>query len=174
MKHLLTVAKSSLVLCYFLILNSAFAAPAIELHLIDYTVEPRSGNTFNHIEQMSIVIFANKLSKEYRSPYTLSYRIKDKDGKVIEDKATKILFTLCQDMMVQVLTVGQCGDYNNVGTVRLKTLQTRKPPLTKGYSKKGMFWVRDDEANKYPHFEAMEYKIESFTLTDKFGKVVNP
>ena len=172
MKHLLTIVKCTAVLSYLLILKSVFAAPVIEAHLIDYTIEPRSGATFNHIEQLSIVIFADKLSKEHRTPYTLSYKVTDKKGNVIEDKTDKIKFTLCNDMMVQVLTVGQCGDYNNVATVRLKTRQTRRPISTEGYSNESGFWVKDEQANKYPRFEENEYKLESFILTDRSGKVV--
>jgi len=173
MKHLLTIVKYTAVLSYLFILNNTFAAPVIEAHIVHYSVEPKSGSTFNRIEQLSIVMFADKLSKEFRSPYTLSYRITDKEGNVIEDKATKILFTMCNDMMTQVLTVGQCGDYNNVATVRLKTRQTRRPPSTKGYSKEGRFWIKDEQANKFPRFEEMEYKLDSFILADKSGKVVS-
>ena len=172
MKKRLTVLKCTVLMSYLFIISSTLAAPVIEAHLINYTVEPRSGATFNHIEQFSIVIFADKLSKEHRSPYTLSYKVTDKKGNVIEDKASKIKFTLCNDMMVQVLTVGQCGDYNNVATVRLKTRQTRRPISVDGYSHNGDFWVKDEQANKYPRFEENEYKLESFILTDRFGKVV--
>lgn len=172
MKYLLTLVKCTAILSYLLVLNNAFSAPAIEARLIGYTVEPRSGATFNHIEQFSIILFADKLSKEYRTPYALSYKVTDKKGNVIEGEASNIKFTLCSDMMVQVLAVGQCGDYNNVTTVRLKTRQTRKPISTKGYSKKGSFWVKDEQANKYPRFEENEYKLLSFVLTDRSGNVV--
>lgn len=172
MKNLLTVVKCSVFLSYLFIVNSAFSAPAIEAHLIDYTIEPRSGATFNHIEQFSIILFADKLSKEHRSPYTLTYKVTDKEDNIIEGKTSKIKFTMCNDMMVQVLAVGQCGDYNNVATVRLKTRQTRIPISTKGYSKEDSFWVKDEQANKYPRFEENEYKLESFVLTDRSGKVV--
>ena len=78
------------------------AIPTVDAQVINYSVEPRSGANFNRIEQLSIIIFADKLSKEYRSPYTLTYSIVDKEifPKKINIRAkqgkkiTKINFTL--------------------------------------------------------------------------------
>lgn len=172
MKHLLTPFKIVTVISSLFFCSNALAIPAVDAQVINYSVEPRSGANFNRIEQLSIIIFADKLSKEYRSPYTLTYSIVDKAGKVIEGSQDKILFTQCNDMMLQVKIVGSCAEFNNVATVRLKTRQTRKPPSTKGYSKEGRFWTQDDEAGKFPRFEEMEYKLVSYTITDKNGKLV--
>ena len=74
--------------------------------------------------------------------------------------------------MEAVKAAGLCREYNNVKVITLKTRQTRKPPSTKGYQKVGRYWVKEQEANLFPRFEEMEYKLESFKLIDKTGKVV--
>ncbi len=145
---------------------------AVEVHLEHYILKPRSGASFNRIEQLSIVMLANKLSTEFRSPYTLLYRIIDKEGNVVDDKKEQILFTMCNNMMVPVQKIGQCGDYNNVATINLKTRQTRKPPSIKGFVKEGKYWIKGVELNNFPRFEEMEYKLDSFKLFDRSGKLV--
>lgn len=170
-KPILILKLLAILSCLF-VYKHVFAVPMLEAQVINYSVEPRSGATFNRIEQLSIIMFADKLSKEYRSPYTLTYKIVDKAGNTIEGSQSNILFTQCNDMMIQVKIVGSCADYNNIATVRLKTRQSRKPPSTEGYSKEGRFWTKDEEAGKYPKFEEMDYKLASYTLVDKNGKLV--
>lgn len=173
MKYLLVLSKTVVILSLLFIGKNALAVPTVEAQVVNYTLAPTSGASFNRIEQLSIVILANKLSKEFRSPYTLTYRIKDKAGNIIEDKKEGILFTMCDDQMTPVKVIGKCGDFNNITTIKLKSRQTRKPPSTEGYIKEGRFWIKEDEVAKYPRFEEMNYKLDSFTLTDKSGKVVN-
>ena len=173
MKYLLVIFKLVVILSFLFIGKNVLAVPVVEAHLVHYTLQPKSGASFNRVEQLSIVVFANKLSKEYRSPYTLVYRILDKEGNVIDDKKKQILFTMCNDMMVPVKTVGRCGDYNNVANIRLKRRQTRRPPSIKGYRKVGRYWIKEEEADNFPRFEEMEYKLDSFKLIDKSGKIVN-
>ena len=80
---------------------------------------------------------------------------------------------MCNDMMVPVKTVGRWGDYNNFANIRLKRRQTRRPPSIKGYRKVGRYWIKEEEADNFPRFEEMEYKLDSFKLIDKSGKIVN-
>lgn len=173
MKYLSGTFKLVVILSFLLIGKNVLAVPNVEAHATHYTLQPKSGASFNRIEQLSIVVFANKLSKQYRSPYTLVYRIIDKEGNVIDGERKQILFTLCNDTMVPVKTVGKCGDYNNVAVIKLKNRQTRRPPSTKGYRQVGRYWIKDEEAESFPRFEEMEYKLDSFKLIDKSGKIVN-
>ena len=173
MKYLLVISKLVVTLSFLFIGKNVLAVPIVEAHVVHYTLQPKSGASFNRVEQLSIVMFANKLSKEFRSPYTLVYRIIDKEGNVVDGKREKILFTMCNDMMVPVKIVGRCGGYNNVATIKLKRRQTRRPPSTKGYLKVGSYWIKEEEAGNFPRFEEMEYKLDSFKLIDKSGKIVN-
>ena len=172
MKSLLVLSKIISVISTLFLSGYALANATVNAKIINYSVEPRSGATFNVIEQLSIILFVNKLSKEYRSPYSLTYTVEDKNGNIVNDRTDNIRFTLCNDRMLQVKIVGSCEAFNNVATVRLKTRQTRKPISTKGYSKEGRFWTQDEAAGKYPKFEEMEYQLKSFSLVDKNGKIV--
>lgn len=146
---------------------------AVEVHLEHYSLQPRSGTSFNRIEQLSIVMLANKLSTEFRSPYAFVYRIIDKEGNIVDGQKKQIMFTMCNDMMVPVQKLGKCGDYNNVATINLKTRQTRKPASIKGFVQEGRFWIKEEEVNNFPRFEAMEYKLDSYRLLDRSGKLVH-
>ena len=174
MKYRLVILKLVILFSFLCVGGNVLAAPAIEAHVVHYSLQPASGPSFNRVEELSIVVFANKLSKEYRSPFTLDYRIVDKEGNIIDDKKEQFLFTMCDDKMAAVKAVGKCGEYNNVATISLKKRSTRRPPSTKGYSKVGRFWVKEEEVKIFPRFEEMEYKLDSFKLIDKSGKTVNP
>ena len=145
MKYRLVILKLAVLFSFLCVGENILAVPAIEGHVVHYTLQPTSGPSFNRVEELSIVVFANKLSNEYRSPFTLVYRIVDKEGNVIDDKKEQILFTMCNDKMVSVKAVGECGEYNNVAIISLKTRSTRRPPSTIGYSKIGRFWIKEEE-----------------------------
>ena len=174
MKQLLVALKLSFIFFMLFIGKTALAIPAIEAHVVHYSQVPQSGPSFNRVEKLAIVVFANKLSKEYRSPFTLTYRILDKEGNLVEGEQKQLLFTMCKDTMIAVRTAGGCGDYHNVTTITLKTRQTRRPPSTKGYRKIGRYWVKEQEAGLFPRFEEMKYELESFKLIDKTGKAIQP
>ncbi|MCP3849017.1 MAG: hypothetical protein GY694_02090 [Gammaproteobacteria bacterium] len=173
MKYLPGTFTLAFIFCFLFIGKNALAVPAVEAHMAHYTLQPKSGSSFNRIEQLSIVIFANKLIKEYRSPYTVVYRIKDKEGNIIDGEKKQILFTMCDDASTPVKTVGECGNYNNIAIIKLKTRQTRQPPSTKDYQKVGRYWIKQEEADQFPRFEEMNYKLDSYKLTDRSGKIVN-
>ena len=172
MKFMSETCKLAFILCFLFIGNTAFAAPVIDAKIAHYSIQPRSGYSFNRIEQLSIVLFSHQLSKEYRSPYTLNYRISDKEGKIVEGEKKQIIFSLCTNTLSAVQIVGGCGNYNNISVISLKTRQTRRPTSTKGYKKVGKFWIKEQEADNFPRFEEMEYKLDSFKLTDRSGKEV--
>lgn len=173
MKHLLGTFKLLIIVSIVFAGKAVFAVPVVDANLVHYTLQPKSGATFNRVERLSIVMFADKLSKEFKAPYSLNYTISDKEGRVVEGAQENIMFTMCNDKMVPVKTVGQCGEYNNVATISLKNRQTRRPPSTNGYRQEGRFWINEAQAGKFPRFEEMEYKIDSFQLLDRDGKIVN-
>ena len=164
--------KLTFIFCFLLIGKAAFAVPSVEAQVIHYTEDPKPGYSFNRVEKLAIVVFSNKLIKKYQSPYTLEYRIIDKEGNLVEGEKKQLLFTMCKEAMIAVKTAGDCREYNNVTVISLKTRQTRRPPSNKGYLKVGRYWVKEQEANLFPRFKEMKYKLESFKLIDKTGKFV--